>query len=243
MNAMRLVVRSLWYYRRTQTGVWMAVLLTSAVLSGALLVGDSVDGSLRRLALLRLGPVHHALYTPNRFVEASLVEALGEEVEALLAPVRQLKGMALYQGEPRRQVNRVQVLAVDHRFWELAGLDLVPGPNEVVLNEKLAAALGVSEGGEVALRVGRPGLLPMEAPLAGRSERRSARGRFTVRRILGDEELGRFSLTAEQIAPYNAWVSLKDPIARMADHQGDEGEASAPVNLILAEGVMTINAQ
>ncbi len=52
---MSLVRRSLLYYWRTNVAVVLGVATAVAVLSGALLVGDSVRASLRDLVLSRRG--------------------------------------------------------------------------------------------------------------------------------------------------------------------------------------------
>ena len=55
MRTSRLVIRAFTYYRRTNAAVVLGVATAVAVLGGALLVGDSVRGSLRDLVLHRLG--------------------------------------------------------------------------------------------------------------------------------------------------------------------------------------------
>ena len=55
MNPRGLVLRSLRHYWRTNLAVIAGVATAVAVLAGALLVGDSVRGSLRDLVLQRLG--------------------------------------------------------------------------------------------------------------------------------------------------------------------------------------------
>ncbi|HKO59666.1 MAG TPA: hypothetical protein VJV03_00770, partial [Pyrinomonadaceae bacterium] len=55
MRTSQLLKRNLTYYWRTNVAVVLGVAAAVAVLSGALLVGDSVRGSLRDLFLQRLG--------------------------------------------------------------------------------------------------------------------------------------------------------------------------------------------
>src|SRR5215510_7655182 len=55
MRARQIVLRSLAYYWRTNVAVVLGVATAVAVLAGALLVGDSVRGSLRDLVVQRLG--------------------------------------------------------------------------------------------------------------------------------------------------------------------------------------------
>ena len=199
----------------------LGTVLAAAVLTGSLLVGDSVDGSLRRFALQRLGGVHYAMQTPNRFMARGLADRVSDDAAAVL----QLRGMAMVDG---KQVNRVQVLGCDASFWSFAGLEFQLLENEVALNEKLAAVLGAAVGDEVSLRVEKPGLLPRDAPLAAQQGAQTVRGRFRVARILGDDELGRFGLSANQVVPYNAFVNAR----WLEERTGLEGKA----NLVLVGG-------
>lgn len=220
---MRLLLSGLRFHWRSHLGVLLGVVLGSAVLTGSLLVGDSVDGSLRKFALQRLGGVEYAMQTPNRFFSADLA-ARTDSAAAL-----QLRGIAL--GE-EKQVNQVQVLGCSSNLWNFAGLDFQLLENEVALNEKLAAALGVGVGVEISLRVEKPGLLPRDAPLSSQKDDRSVRGRFSVKRILSDDELGRFSLSANQVVPYNAFVRSK--------WLQEKTELDGKVNLLLSDHLIKL---
>jgi len=212
MSKRSLVLQSLRFYWRQHASVFAGMGLAAAVLTGALIMGDSVRYSLQRIALARLGHVEHALYQPNRFVDERLVNGLSGHIGAQVAALLQLRGMAVCQnpntGESA-QVNQVQVLGVDGRFWPLAAYrnpDL--GEQEVALNEKLAHALGVQAGDTVSLRVMRPSPMALDAPLSPRSEDQLSRTLLSVKHVLPDNSAGRFSLIANQIAPYNAFVDL-----------------------------------
>lgn len=199
----RFVIHSIRFYWRSHLGVLLGAGLASAVLTGSLLVGDSVDGSLRKFALQRLGGIRYAMQTPNGFFAADLAKRVFPDAAAA---VLQLRGMAI--GE-EHQVNQVQVLGCGSNLWKFAGMDFQLLENEVALNRKLAAALDVEVGDEVSLRIEKPGLLPRDAPLASQDNDRSVRGRFSVARILSNDELGRFSLSANQEVPYNAFVNAR----------------------------------
>src|SRR5262245_64595593 len=71
-----LILRGLTYYWRTNAAVLLGVATAVAVLSGALLVGDSVRGSLRDMVLQRLGRTDHAILSAG-FVR----EQLGAELQ------------------------------------------------------------------------------------------------------------------------------------------------------------------
>jgi ABC-type lipoprotein release transport system permease subunit len=207
-----LVVSSMQHYWRMHLGILAGAILASAVLTGALLVGDSVDGSLRAFAVMRLGGIEHVSSTRTQFFDQALAETLDSELEAKATSVLHLRGMAINQGRStgteRVQVNQVEVLGVTTDFWSYTdGIDLDLAPNEVAINEKLAAALGVQEGDEISIRVAKPALMSRDAPLSWSSDERSKRRTCIVKRVIADTELGRFSLSPSQVSPYNAFVS------------------------------------
>jgi len=210
----RLAFNGLRYYWRTELTVLLGITVAAAVLVGAVIVGDSVRHTLRRLALARLGGTHLAMDMRNRFFHQDLGRAVGEELAVPAAAVLRLKGIALRQQSPGAepvQVNRVSVLGVNDAFRQISGgaiPDLEDGG--IAVSVKLAEALGVAKGDEVAVRVARPSLMPRDAPLSSRNERLSRRISLTVRHIVRDEHMGRFSLDANQVAPYNAFVDMSD---------------------------------
>ena len=67
------ILESLNYRRRVHIAVALGVMTATAVLTGALVVGDSMRGSLRHLALDRLQGIDEALVVP-RFFRAELAE-------------------------------------------------------------------------------------------------------------------------------------------------------------------------
>jgi hypothetical protein len=81
MRSRRLVLRGLTYYWRTHAAVVLGVATAVAVLSGALLVGDSVRGSLRDLVLGRLGRTDQIVASANLFGER-LASGIGARLVA-----------------------------------------------------------------------------------------------------------------------------------------------------------------
>ena len=69
MSLLRYIWASLWQYRRTHLAVALGVAVATAVITGALLVGDSVRGSLRDLILQRLAGVDTVLVAEQPFRE------------------------------------------------------------------------------------------------------------------------------------------------------------------------------
>src|SRR5438093_12327691 len=93
----RLLIRNLIYHRRGNFAVFLGVALGTAVLTGALLVGDSLRGSLKALALDQLGWVEEAMVA-NRFFR----EKLADEITVpRVAPAMVLQGHGHRAGEKK----------------------------------------------------------------------------------------------------------------------------------------------
>ena len=228
MNAVytlrHLVLRSLRFYAISHAGTLLGVTVASAVLVGALAVGDSVRESLRDMALARIGRVDFALAATDHFFRAALADDMRPGISnGLAAAVLQLPGTAATPDESAR-ANQVQVLGIDEHFSALAqepsGLAFHQ-PDVVILNAPLAAQLRVKPGDAIVLRVQKPSLLSQEAPLSPQEDV-STGFRLTVAGIVSDAQFGRFSLQAGQIPPLNAFV----PLAFLQNKTGLDGRAN-----------------
>src|SRR5215472_11018645 len=76
MNSWTLIRRSLRFRLRAHLGVVLGAAAGSAALIGALLVGDSVRGSLQDMALARLGKTDAAIIGGDRLFREQLVEEM-----------------------------------------------------------------------------------------------------------------------------------------------------------------------
>jgi hypothetical protein len=81
MTRLGLIWRNLRYFRWANLAVVAGMAVATAVLAGALMVGDSVRGSLRDLAVRRLGRVDYALVA-TRFVPESLGGRIAQAPDA-----------------------------------------------------------------------------------------------------------------------------------------------------------------
>src|ERR1700686_3457353 len=77
-----LIRRSLRFPARAHLGWALGAAIGSAALIGALIVGDSVRGSLRQRALSRLGGVWYAMSTRDRFFRQDLSDRLIKDDKA-----------------------------------------------------------------------------------------------------------------------------------------------------------------
>ena len=213
MSLFKLIVDSLRFHWRTNLAVMLAVAAASAVLTGALVVGDSMRGSLRHLVLDQLGAIDDLLVT-DRFFRAELAEELAREPQyqeyfgaAVPAVVVQgsvenpLAGGALRAG-------RVTVFGVDESFWQLGsgGPQQTPGRNEIVLNAALAREIGAKAGDDVLLRIGSVSQIPPDSALGRKTETIRNR-RLKVSEVIAAEGLGRLALHPSQQLPHDAFVA------------------------------------
>ena len=181
MSAFRLIVASLVHHWRIHFAVGLGVAAGTAVLTGALVVGDSVRGSLRALALERLGRIDEVLLV-ERFFRAELADELADELGGKpsvqenfgsVVPVILLQGSVEHpQREQTRRASKVTVLGCDADFWAL-GLerhDVDMTGDVVALSEPLARDIGAEVGDEVVLRIPLASQVPADTPLGKKSD-------------------------------------------------------------------------
>jgi len=209
MNLRQFLFRSLAYYRKTHVWVVLGTMMSTAILVGALVIGDSVRHSLRKLVSDRLGNTEFALSSGDRFFRARIAGALAESLQTPVAPLLQTRGVAIAGGGQRR-VNNIQVVGVDGRFWEMGGAketysQLAQG--EAIVNRPLASRLGLQENDEILIRMQKLDVMPKDAPLSLDSDSSIAR-RFVVKSIAPDSAFGRFNLRTDQLSPNTVFISL-----------------------------------
>lgn len=111
MNFGRLIFRNVRFHARSHFGVFLGATIGSAILIGALAVGDSVRQSLRQMALARLGKTQFALMSNERLFRSTLNSDIDKKCQkALLLP-----GSASTTDNSFR-VNKVQIIGVDETF-------------------------------------------------------------------------------------------------------------------------------
>lgn len=203
MTLLTLVRRSFQHYFRAHAGALLGACIATAVLVGALLVGDSVRVSLKEMGLARLADAAWAIRSGDRFFRADLAERVQTKLAGtgFAVSALSLEGLATSnQGAGR--ANHVQVLGITAEFAGESGPS--PGEGEVWLNEGLARQLGVAPGHEIILRVRKPSALSRDTIITPRSDTSFAlRLRYTAP---APPHLAAFQLRASQLPPFNAFV-------------------------------------
>ena len=107
MNIRKLASLSRRYFISTHLGVLAGVAVATAVLVGALVVGDSVRGSLRDLALDRLGNIDQVIVTKQPF-RSELATEIANANSVKAAPIWILpSSLSFKDGADRRNLNRM----------------------------------------------------------------------------------------------------------------------------------------
>ncbi len=208
MNISRFIRNNLIYYSQKNLLLALGVAISGAVLTGALIVGDSVEYSLNRIVDQRLGKITHVLRAGDRYFTRGLVEQVGEELQAPVASILLQEGIAVADGGALR-INHVQVMGVDQAFDQMAGQDRYFSSlsgDSIILSRNLANRLNLSVGEEVLLRIQKASLIPLNAPFVSDAESVvSLRG--VIKSIADEAQLGRFNLRVSQTAPFNVFMA------------------------------------
>lgn len=215
MNRWRLVLRSAQQFWQTNLAVLLGVAAATAVLTGALIIGDSVRGSLRDLAISRLGSIQEVLLA-DRFFRVSVAEQIAEEnANTTAVPIVLMQGtlqtVVDQPGDPIKVAGNLAVFGIDKDFWKLGSVagwsPTEIGEDEIVLNEPLAAELGVKVGDEVTLRLPGGNDVPSDSPLGRKTAETQSLPRLKVIAVIPADGLGRFGMYPTQQLPLNAYAS------------------------------------
>lgn len=258
MTFFRLLLRTVQYHRQSSIAVLLGVVIATAVICGALIVGDSVRESLRLMTLARLGQIDHALQSPRFFREdlatdlSKLPQFQQDYTEA--APAISLVcglqhaagakgGVTPGTGADITRAGKVNLFGVDERFWKLTehGEYTPPAESDIVLSSRVAEQLSVQVGDDVSLWLEIPSTVPRES-LLGKREAGTLQLTLKVQAILPEAlGLGRLGLRPNQQLPLNAFVSLKRlqealKLNEVRPSFRDRTGALARVNTIFAAG-------
>ena len=226
MSDWNIALKSLLFHWRVNLAVALGVAAATAVLTGALIVGDSMRGSLRDLTLDRLGKIDEILINQGFFREAladeiSRIEYFGENYSratpAIWFPDGTAETIADEASEVRR-ANQVTVLGTRADFWELGDSRVRPrvamGPDEVVLNQTLADDLGIdreslNEESRITVGIPQQKLLPSDSALGDKTNLTVRMVNLRVVDVIPSRSLGRFGIHPTQLPPRNAYLAIE----------------------------------
>ena len=192
MTRLHYIFKTFFHYFKANLLVALGVAVSATVLTGSLIIGDSVRYSLEQATFYRLGETTHLVSVAERYFRqemAAQMEADNPQIKA--APALLLQGMAVAYGGQYR-VNKVQIAGVDKSFEKIAKTPLYGElkDNEIAVSRNLAEQLQIKEGDNLMVRIKKASLIPMNAPFVS-AEETSVTMRAVVKKIVQKNELGR----------------------------------------------------
>ena len=245
------VLNGIWHYRRINVVVLVAVAISTAVIGGSLIVGDSVRFSLQRMTQQRLGQITHVMHSPRFFRQAFVAEMSdasnaiantetpsdGQVIESrILAPAILVTGSVEARNDAGgiRRAGSVTLLGVDESGWRLLENGGIPSPTDgnVVLGFRTAQELKAAEGDEVSVWVEVPASVPRDS-LLGERDDLHVEIVLTVSSVI-PETVGasRFDLNPGQQLPYNAFL----PLTTLQERLGLQALEESPRNPVAKPG-------
>ncbi len=197
------------YFWQIHLTVALCTAVATGVLAGALIVGDSVRGSLRSLTTERLGTIQHALLA-DHFFQPDLLDRQ-DKVPAVL-----LNG-TIVAPQTQTRASKVNILGVTESFFTFWDSETAPHLNKaagqpfnaIVINEALQSEVNVQVGDTLLVNIPQIADIHPEFILGERDASEAIQSlRLIVSDIVPSENVGRFSLRAHQSLPLNAFIVL-----------------------------------
>ncbi len=207
MNIGTYIRRSILYYRKKHLAVLAGTIISTAVLTGALIIGDSVKHSLKTLVDLRLGETRYALTSGDRHFRSALAADIGKEIKTPVISLLQTRGIAINQQKQTR-INQVNIWGIDANFREIYPSHTRIEDSEVVINTYVAEKLQLQRGDAILLRMEKASQIPANAPFVN-DDNTTFAVRLTVAAITPNNKMGRFSLKSNQNANAAVFVNKK----------------------------------
>jgi ABC-type antimicrobial peptide transport system permease subunit len=219
LTAWGFILASIRHYWQISVAVAIGVATATAVITGALLVGDSMRGSLADLTVERLGATETMVAPIGFFDVAGITVGDVRPIPLIFFST----GIAESSKETNvkklgldpliRRAGSVQIIGVDESFWNLDSLGIrpekFPDDTGVVINRSAADELAVHAGDRITIRLPADQAVPADSPLGRRDATSEGLPRMEVLAVIDDRGLGRFSLSPSQAAPQNIYVSRK----------------------------------
>ncbi|MDO8927655.1 MAG: hypothetical protein Q7W54_01550, partial [Bacteroidota bacterium] len=230
MSLSKLILKSAWFYRKLNLTIILGIALSTAILVGALIIGDSVKYSLQQITVQRLGKTSQVITAGERLFGQQLATELSTKTGTETAALLRANGFGVIDGGDLR-INQLAVWGVDSTLGHFANVpeSFILNGNEVAINENLASLAKLKVGDEFLLRLNKLNTFPANTPFVSEKEA-TVSFRVSISRILKPDELGNFNLQNIQSAPRNVFLNLQ----WLNEQMGLQQKANV---LLVAEGV------
>lgn len=206
MTLFKFITKSIVFYRKQHFALLLGIAISSAVLTGAFIIGDSIRFSLEKMVNSRLGNTRFVVAGGSRFMDTNLAARLSKSMGVNASPMLMLRGIAIGP-ESGERVNNTGIIGIDSSFNAISNVPLyVPADDEAVIGENLAKRLNLKTGDEMILRIESLSQIPVNAPFAKESAPTVAL-RLKIKGLATETQMGRLNLGNDQSEVYNVFVS------------------------------------
>jgi len=209
MSILKLSIKSFIHYFSKNLTIAFGVAISTAVITGGLIVGDSVNHSLRQTVHYRLGNITHAISAGDRYFTKGYASQIAQKLDVPATAMLKLEGIGITEGGKLR-INNVQVLGIDNAFAKTTGTDFhydSLGRNEVIISENMADRLNLAPDDYLMLRIKKASVIPLNTPFVS-DEEQTVSVRAKVKAIAEKTHLGRFTIQNSQTAPFNVFMDI-----------------------------------
>jgi len=197
----------------------LIIILLTAVITGSLMTGNSVRGSLKKTSLAKIGKTGIMVSSGIRYFDPGLCRKMETATGLRTTGILEIDGYCQNFSTGTTSPS-VKIFAVDESFFPFMGNDaIVLDKGEAALNEKLASYLDLRPGDDIIIRFGTLSDLPADAPF---SPDKNTTGSIVIKagKVLAGSQSGNFSLGISQITPLNIFMSLSDLKNRIDNFPG-----------------------
>ena len=203
------VRHSVMFYRKDAVNQVIIVALLSAIITGSLFTGHSVNASLRKSAAEKIGNTRIVINAGLRFFDASLAERIAAETQEKATSILETDGYCQNFSSGVTGLN-TKIYGITDDFWSFHEVGLTKLPlGMVAVNSTLASHLGISAGDEIIIKFRDIDPIPSNAPFAP-SKTDDASLVMKVGTILNPDQKSNFSLGISQIMPMNVFINMSD---------------------------------
>ncbi len=214
-----IAARSVKSHAKMNLALMAAVCVSTLVITGSLIAGDSLSRTIEDAAYDNLGEVDEVI-SSDRFFNESVMDILAENenlknVVDHLAPLIYLNGIAENPFTSARTFG-ANIIGFNEGFlnfgslisYEGRYLGYSLGVNEVIVNSAIAEELGLGKGDRINISFSRVDKV-FEAIFLGDTKNTNLNYQFEIKDIASTNGLGRFQLNANRYSPMNIYINLE----------------------------------
>ena len=214
MNIKRLIAKSISLYKPFYSLIAIAVTVAIAVITGSLVLGDSVRGTLIKRVDERLGKTETVIFSRYSYLNDSIVKFVDAEKQCTAALL--LNGFVSAQGK-----------LVPVTVWGRDDLGIKRG--QAKINLELYNEIKTSQTENIVLRLPSAGMIPLGSMFVTDTYTTSLR--LNLDSVISVEQGGNINLKNEQTIPFNIFVNREE----LAETMSVEGK----INIILSDKIVS----